>query len=80
MPSFSMSNSSSTDYNKFFKSSCQFKFINSVVRQAVENLTKQSFPSTSQSSLQLNTVVMRRSALVHHAAMFLCSGHTPTII
>lgn len=69
-----------TDYNKFFKSSYQLKIINSVLQQAVENITKQSFPSTSQSSLQLNTVLMRRSALVHYTAMFLCSRHTPIII
>ena len=75
-----LSNSNSRDYNKVFKSSCQLKFINSVVQQAVENLTIQSFPSASQSSLQLNTVVVRRSALVHHTVMFLCSRHTPTII
>lgn len=54
-----------TDYNKFFKSSCQLQIINSVVQQAVENLTRQSFPSASQPSSQL-----RQSSLVHHTATF----------
>lgn len=54
-----------TDYNKFFKSSCQLQIINSVVQQAVENLTRQSCPSASQPSSQL-----RQSSLVHHTATF----------